>query len=376
MSGFDLLGNMLDPWGIFHKKVKKETTAYMKRYYKSIDDYRRAYADIVSRKLKTPTEIKKLGLYDEEALDRGVSMMGGGFSNGLPDLGTVLESIGGIAGEIPSVIGEGAPTTFVPTQSPNVYVPSLARIEQIEAEVAQLRAILDGTGNREDRTNFLRETRRRILQLEKEKLAIKLTIARGEPIETARDYLVLSKDELLKRISESSQSEQKGEPDEFKDIRESLNPAESSDALSDVQSKMRQSELAQLQKIKKKGSEPPPTSAVQWSSLVELITTSITPSDRNTHMGSLLMFAGLRQAQRAKALKLALARIGNLRNGPQDMLDLLSAFGIDLRPPRPMTANESRDYVVNLLPQFNKLNAQEKRRLLITFNKLFRNDCL
>jgi len=360
----ELLGNLLDIFGITHKKSKKEVSAYMKRYYKAIDDYRKAYSEVIASKLRTPTEIKKLGLYDAEAFDQGVSAMGG---KGMPILGIPD------MGEIP---------ILVPTNT-TTYVPSLARIEEIEAKILQLQNIINGTSL--DRKEFLREQRIRIKELTKEKLALQLVIALGEDPYKAKQYMLLTIQELSTRLISARN---RPPADEIKEMLQPLSQGfvedsldqernQSSEALSDVQETMRQSERSQpdspyYQAIKKKGTNPTASSAVQWSALTELIRSSITYPQ--PHMGSLLMFSGTITSTRTKALQTALSRIGRIQGAPQQMLDLLSSFDIELRPPYAgMGADASRRYVSQQTQQFRDMDPTKKRQLLLNFNKLFRN---
>ena len=364
IKDFDWIGNMLDPWGIFHKKTKPQQTEYMKRYYKAVQDYRRLYSDIVARKIRTPTQLKKLGLYDDEAWDPGVSMMGGG-SSILPIP----------TGEIP---------ILVPTQAPQQYVPSIQRTEALEAEIAQLQAMLDGALTPEKRRDFLRLKRKREAQLNKQKLALLLAKERGERGNEASNYIILSDDELNRLIEEARKNrpEQKDPADMDRkydnadDLLQQRN--ESSDVLSDVEKKMINAENKQKIKTYKKGKkasgyvDPDPT-GIHWTALRELIIKSLTDRSENSTLGFLLMFAGPNATNRTEAVNRALTLIGEIPADRQRLLDILSDAGINLIPPSNMPAKNAKKYVSEQTYQFSNLPADRALRLRISFSKLFRN---
>jgi hypothetical protein len=358
----ELIGNLLDIFGVTHKKSKKEVSAYMKRYYKAIDDYRKAYSEVIARKLKTPTEIKKLGLYDAEAFDQGVSAMGG---KGMPNLG-----IPGM-GEIPILI---------PTNT-TTYVPSLARVEQLEAKIAQLRAIIDGTANKEDRKKFLRQLRKQIDQLQRQRLAIKLTIARREEPGKAKDYFVKSVAELTRLLNEAIPNEEKEPLDEEK-IPYEENMAQSSEDLETVENLMRTTERAypgtpNYQGISyhniKTGKKIKATrgNAVHWSVLRDVIIKSLT--ENYTAAENILMINQRDLTTRTESIGFVLSTLVELPDSLQRILDLFASYNIDLRDINPRAgAEEARSNVRILLDRIRQLSPEERNNFRYSFTKLIR----
>jgi hypothetical protein len=354
----DLLG-LFDPYGIIIKKPKKHQTAYMKKQNEAIKNYRYWYYTVTEKGLMTTTQIKKKGLYNEQALEQGVSAMGDPLANPVEPILPIL----------------------VPNIDPAQVVLPPEEVDHIEDQAQQLQAVADGNQTADGRTRFMQRRRRRMVLIDKRRMATKLAslLDPDEPGNAAVYYQTMTLNEMRDAIeSATGKMEEKGEPDEEK-VNE-IDEAKSSDALSAVEDRMARDEMtytrdpAQGYQAIKKGRGAAPPGAASWVALRELIRSSITDESR-PHYGTLLMFSGSRTSERTTALGMVLSEIGNMPDGAQRMLDLLTAFGIDIRDTPGMVTDQAqspanRNRITN---QFRTLTPETKRKLLIAFNKLIRN---
>jgi hypothetical protein len=352
------LGNVIDPFHLIYKEPKKKATAYMLKQRKAIKEYRAVYYSIVGSGKMTNTQMKKLGLYSEAALETGVSMMKGGL---MP---------------IPEVEGL---TPIDPAVDRTEVVLSPEAIEHIEDQTVQLSAMQNDSQTPDNRKKFMARKRRRESVLKRQRLAMQLANILDPGVSGgAVQYMGLSIEQLNDLIETAEGREEKSEfPDGEEKIPEE-DRAESSDLLSEVEKKMRQSEAAypdskKFQGIKKQGtrSQGLARNSVHWRVLRELIRSSLTESNRN--FGTLLMLTGSSLKNRTASVLTVLDQIGDMEGAAQRMLDLLASFGINLRPSNSkFTAEQAVAYLPELLDQFVNMDESKKRKLRVSFNKLFR----
>jgi hypothetical protein len=410
----DFLG-VFDPYHVITSEPKAVQTEYMRHQNDVIQQYRHWYYRAIEEGVMTVTQMKKKNLYSAHALDEGVSTMGAtkppalkpGSSTPIQPLAQPnlemkssggLRAMGGgfsmpVEGTIDGIpIPISLPPDWTLPEPVGTALP-VAEVARIDDQRAQLQEAVEGNTPEEilkkRRIAYNSRERRRVKLLEKQELARRLGMLM-DPDDPSKqlEYQDMTTGELRDAIEAATGREEKGNiPDEVKQPRSSDPPgAESSDALEDIESKMIQEERVYTrsgregyQAIKRGRSQStrdvPLNTRVSWVALREVIQSSITDPTM-THHGSLLMFSGNNTSQRTRALQSVLSGIADMPDSAQRLLDLIDSFGIDLRDigtgmtARDAQSNANRNRIIR---HFAKLTPAEKRRLLVAFNKLFRN---